>query len=109
GLVKTKNFEFSLAFNGAFNNNKLLAYPNIEQSPYVHTLVVGQSLNIIKLLRFTGVDPETGEYTYQDKNHDDIINTDLTSPLSDHLIYNLSPKFFGGFGMNFRYKALQLN
>lgn len=106
--VKTKDFSWGLNFNMAINKNILLAYPNIAQSPYANSLVVGQSLNVVQLFHYTGVDPQTGLYTYQDKNHDGFISGN-PGAADDRFFYNLSPKFLGGFGTNLTYKNLQLS
>jgi len=108
-VVDVKNFSWTINFNTAINNNKLLAYPNIAQSPYAHSLVVGQSLNMIQKLHYIGVDPQTGLYSFQDKNHDGQIIFQPGNPDNDAFYYNLSPKFFGGVGMNFSYKSVQLS
>lgn len=107
-IMQAKNFTWSINVNGSLNRNKLLAYPNIDQSPYAGILEVGQPLNILKLLHYTGVDPRTGNFTFQDKNHDGTLNYDYTSPQNDLFIHDLSPKFLGGAGMNFQFKNVQL-
>jgi len=107
-IVETENFKWGLNFNISANHNKLIAYPNFELSPYVGQLEVGQPLNIVKLLHYTGVDPQTGLYTFVDKGHDGQLSTD-PGPTDDRYIYNLSPKFLGGLGMNFSYKTLQFS
>ncbi|WP_162846942.1 SusC/RagA family TonB-linked outer membrane protein [Mucilaginibacter gracilis] len=109
-IIKTKDFDWSMNFNTSFNRNKLLAYPNLSLSPYANRFVIGQPLNIVKLLHYTGVDPQTGYYTFEDKNHDGKISNVPSEPATDdRYVYDLSPKFIGGGGMNFSYKALQLS
>lgn len=102
-IIEGKNFSWGVNFNTSINKNKLLAYPNIEQSPYASSLVVGQSLNIIKLFHYIGVDPQTGDYMFADKDKNGQFD------LLDLFNNNLSPKFFGGLGMNFNYKNFQLD
>jgi hypothetical protein len=65
--------------------------------------VIGKSLNSMPYLRYTGVNPQTGEYSFEDKNHDGQLGA------NDRYIYDLTPKFFGGLGMNFNYHSVQLN
>ena len=109
-LIKTKQISWSINFNTAYNRNKLVAYPNFELSPYVGQYVIGQPLNIIRLLHYTGVDPQTGQYTFYDKNHNGQVNIDYSGRTpDDRYVYNLNPKFFGGLGMNFSYRSLQLS
>jgi TonB-linked SusC/RagA family outer membrane protein len=107
-VIRTKVFTWSLNFNISFNRNKLLSYPNISQSPYANTLHVGLPLDIEYLLHCTGVDPQTGLYTFTDKNHDGMITYGNHST-DDSYPFNLTPKYIGGIANNFTYKNWQLN
>ncbi len=69
---------------------------------------MGKALNIKKLLHYTGVDPQTGLYTFEDRNKDAATSTN-PGENDDRYDYNLDPKFFGGLGMDFSYKSIQLN
>ncbi len=91
-VVKTKDFNWSINFNTSINQNKLISYPNFELSPYFGTLVIGRPLNIVKLLHFTGVDPQTGQYTFEDRNKDGQISFDYTDK-DDSYAFNNNPKF----------------
>ncbi len=62
-LIQNKNFNWTINFNAAINKNKLVVYPDFELSPYVGQLVIGQPINIVRVLHSTGVDPQTGEYS----------------------------------------------
>lgn len=109
-IINNKIFKWSTKFNIGINKNELLAYPNLSQSPYAGTLVIGQSLNIIKLLHTTGVNSQTGLYTFADKNKDGQISIDFSGKtVDDRYIYDYSPKFDGGFTNNFSYKNWQLS
>lgn len=107
-IIATKNFNWSLNFNTGINRNKLLSYPNIEQSPYANLYMVGKSLNIVKKLHYTGVDPQTGLYTFEDLNKDgNISRTNGTA--DDRIIFDVNPKFTGGLGTNLSYKGIELS
>jgi TonB-linked SusC/RagA family outer membrane protein len=108
-LVKTNKFNWTVNFNIAINRNKLVAYPNFSQSPFTALLKVGQPLNISNVLHYTGVDPQTGLYTYLDKNHDGQINWNPGQVNDDSYPLVLAPKFFGGVGMNFSYASLNVS
>jgi TonB-linked SusC/RagA family outer membrane protein len=111
-LVKTNKFTWSINFNTAINRNKLVAYPDFSQSPYTNLLRIGQPLNMQYAYHYTGVDPQTGQFTFLDKNHDGIINqthNPAGGPTDDRYIVSLAPKFFGGLGMNFTYGSLNIN
>jgi hypothetical protein len=102
-IIDSKNFGWSISFNTAINKNKLLAYPNLSQSPYANILVVGKSLNSFRVWHYIGVDPQTGQYSFEDKNHDGQIL------FNDTYSYDLTPKFYGGLGMNFSYNNFELS
>ncbi|MCR8556964.1 TonB-dependent receptor [Mucilaginibacter sp. BJC16-A38] len=110
-VIDAADFKWSFNFNIGFNHNKLLAFPNLAQSSYAGQYFIGQPLNILRLLHFTGVDPLTGQYTYQDKNNDGTITNYLNykAPNDDRYIYNLTPPFFGGFGTNANYKNISIS
>ena len=108
-VVESKDVDLTLNFEAGFNQNKLLAFPGLAQSPYASNYTVGQPLNIRKLLHYTGVDPLTGLYTFQDKNHDGKIDNNANDPANDLYTTDLSVKGDGGFGSNFRYKDFSLS
>jgi TonB-linked SusC/RagA family outer membrane protein len=110
-LINSKRFSWTLNFNTAFNRNKLVAYPNFSQSPYINLLKVGQPLNMQYAFHYTGVDPQTGQYTFLDKNHDGVINQSYPAgmPYDDRFVVVTAPKFFGGLGMNLNFSGLSVN
>jgi TonB-linked SusC/RagA family outer membrane protein len=103
--VRTKDFSWTTNFNIAASKNKLLSYPGLESSPYATTYVVGQSINIIKLYHYTGMNPASGLYEFQDANGDGAI----TSIADRQTVADLSPKYFGGLQNQLKYKGLQLD
>lgn len=110
-VVDNENFKWNIKFNIGINRNKLLSYPKFEQSPYASTLAVGRPLSIAYLLHYTGVDPETGFYTFQDKNKDGEITVDYGKPGAgdDRYIVDLTPQFDGGLTNSFNYKNWKLD
>ncbi|MCS3800592.1 SusC/RagA family TonB-linked outer membrane protein [Niastella sp. OAS944] len=103
-----KSIQWDINFNVAINKNKLLDYPYFEKSPYYGKLIIGKSLNIRRVLHYTGVDGQTGQYTFEDTYGDGVINTSSVDTTSDLIPFDLNPKFLGGFGTNFSYKNWQL-
>lgn len=109
-IIDNKNFKWKTRINIGINQNKLLFFPNLSQSPYAGQYIIGQSLNIIRLLHYSGVNPSTGEYIFEDKNKDGQITYDFSARESDDsYIHNLSPKFDGGFTSDFIYKNWSLS
>lgn len=103
--VKQKDFSWNSSFNITFSGNKLLSFPGLAGSSYASKYVVGHSLSISKRYKFTGVNPETGLWTFKDENGDNKINAanDRTT------LKQTGQRFYGGFNNDFVYKQLKLS
>lgn len=109
-LIDQKKFQWSVNFNIGTNNNILAAFPGIAQSPYAAAYTVGQSLYEKKLLHFTGVDPQTGQYTFADKNHNGLVDNSYNTGASNDLYdVNTGVRSEGGFGTSIRYEGVHLD
>lgn len=108
-LIDSKKIKWSSKFNIGFNKNKLLYYPNLSQSPYASSYIIGQSLNIVKVLQYVRVDPQMGLYTFEDKNKDGQITVDYSGKSDDRYPIDVSPKFQGGITTDISYKNWQLS
>ncbi|MBZ4189321.1 SusC/RagA family TonB-linked outer membrane protein [Niabella beijingensis] len=109
-IINKKLMQWASSFQIGINRNKLIAYPNLSQSPYASLYVVGQSLNIVKVLHNTGVDPQTGLYTFEDKTGDGKITIDYRGKTADdRYIIDLSPKFDGSFINNLNFRNWNIN
>ena len=104
--VKTANFSWDIAFNITIPNNELVSYPDIENSPFASLLEVGKPLTIVSAFHFTGVDPETGVYTFEDVDGN---GNDRDNPADLQRLERIDQKFFGGFQNSLTYKGLQLD
>lgn len=98
--LKSKGFSWTTTLNLTIPKNKLVDFPNLESSTYANLLVVGESLFIKKLFNYTGIDPTTGAYTFQDFNGDG----QLTYEDDRQAIADTSPDYFGGLGNQLTYK-----
>jgi hypothetical protein len=112
-IIKKKDLQLNVWANISRNVNKLVSYPGIEQSPYATTYKVGQSLSTVYILHLTGVNPLTGDYSFEDYNKDGLItsysNTFPGTGINDrYLAYDLNPKYFGGFGSDLTWKNYRL-
>ncbi|MFT3822999.1 MAG: SusC/RagA family TonB-linked outer membrane protein [Chitinophagaceae bacterium] len=107
-VISNKNIRWSISFNTAFNRNKLIAYPNFSQSPYVGIYVIGKPLNMAYLLNYLGVDPLTGLYTFEDINKDGTISTSGSTD-DRYIVKKLAPDFNGGLGTNVNYKRITVS
>ncbi|WP_276089826.1 SusC/RagA family TonB-linked outer membrane protein [Pedobacter sp. JY14-1] len=106
--IRTKDFDWTSAFNITIPNNKLLSFPDLENSSYANELVVGQPMSYIKLFDFAGVDPATGMYKYSDKNGNLTSRPDQ-QPNNDHLRMNTAQSLYGGLQNSFKYKCISLD
>ncbi|AXP82740.1 TonB-dependent Receptor Plug Domain protein [Mariniflexile rhizosphaerae] len=103
--IKSKNFNWTTSLNISLLRNKLLKFPGLEGSTYRNNFVIGESLNIGKMYQLTGIDSETGLYTFYDFNDDGAI----TSNEDRQIIFDKTPKYFGGLSNNLSYKNWSLD
>lgn len=118
-LVQNRGWEFELntlnlnsgkwkwatAFNLTIPKNELVEFPNLANSTYANSYVIGEPITIMKLLHFTGVDPQTGVYTFEDSNGDGKIST----PEDSQAIVDTAPQWYGGLSNSISYGDLQLD
>lgn len=103
--IEHARFAWTSSFNISIAKNRLLGFPGLEGSTYSQTYRIGQPLNIQLLYQYTGVDPQTGLYTFADLNGDGKIS----SPEDKQTVADLNPKFFGGLQNQLRYKGWKLD
>ena len=102
--IHKKDFSWTTAFNVTIPKNQLLAFPGLSSSSYASQYVIGQSLHLINAFKYTGVDPQTGLYTFEDKNKDGQLTT------ADYqLSGNTDPKYYGGLQNSITYKQFDLS
>lgn len=101
---RNKDFSWVTTFNITIPRNKLLRFEGLEGSSYANTYVIGESVNILKLYHYLGIDPVTGTYQFEDYDNDGQITLSDRQYISD-----ISQKWFGGFGNQISYKNWQLD
>ncbi len=106
--IQSLHFNWEVQANISRNVNRLLSYPNLEQSPYYGKLQVGKPLNITRVLEYDGVDPQTGDYSFVDRNKNGTIETNKPGE-DDTYYFNLTPAFFGGLTNSLHYKGWDLS
>jgi TonB-linked SusC/RagA family outer membrane protein len=103
-LIRSENLQWNLSANITFPRNKLVAFPDIESSPYATIYKVGEPLSIQRTYIWTGVDPQTGLHTFMDMDDNGVINS------SDmQFTYNLDSKCYAGLSSNLIYKGFELS
>jgi hypothetical protein len=103
--IKQKNFAWTSSFNLTIPRNELVAFPNLSSSTYSNTFVIGQPVSITRSLRYSGVDPTTGNYLFSSKT--DPFNPKFPDDYSQ--VINKDQKFYGGLQNTFSYKGLELD
>ncbi len=102
--IRSADFRWSTSINATLPRNRLVSFPGLSFSSYASTFVEGQPLNLIRAYRYTGVDPQTGLYMFEDVDKNGTYNT------ADYqVVGNLDPTVFGGMQNSFRYKQVELN
>ncbi len=87
------DFKWTSNLNLTVPRTKLIAFPDLERSAYKDLYRIGESLNIELVYHYTGIDPETGIYQFEDVNGDG----QISFPDDRQTVADLSPRFFGGF------------
>ncbi|SDX74996.1 SusC/RagA family TonB-linked outer membrane protein [Flavobacterium degerlachei] len=101
----TKNFNWSTSLNLTIDRNKLLRFPGLEASSYKEQYRINQPLNIQLLYKYTGLDPQTGVYQFEDVNNDGKI----AFPDDRQTVVDLNPEYFGGLQNQLGYKRWKLD
>src|SRR5690606_6157630 len=107
GLIVDKEaFQWTMELNVTRPRNKLVSYPNLEGSSYANIYEAGKSLYTVKMYHFTGVDPQTGIFTYKDTNEN---GSGLDYPGDLQALKEIRQDFFGGFHNSIKYKGFELS
>ena len=102
-IAKNAAILWQTSLNLTVPENKLIRYPNLEQSSYANTYKVGKPLDILLLYQYSGLNPDTGLYTVTDVNEDGRIDIeDRTVP------WHQGREFFGGINNSLSYKSFSL-
>jgi hypothetical protein len=113
-IVKNKSFTWSSSANLTIPRNKLVSFPNIEQTSYTSRfsyVVVGKPLGISQtMFHYGGVDPATGIYLAADADGNVIPPPGRPKNPDDYVVrLNTNTRFYGGFQNSFSYKGFQLD
>lgn len=107
--IKTKTFTWISSFNISANRNKVVSFPDIENSSYAggrSGVVVGEPIGVMQIYRYMGIDPVKGNYLFQDVNGKP---SELSSQLAR--IFYISPltEWSGGWSNTISYKGFTLD
>lgn len=107
-VFRTKDFVWSLDVNYTYNKNKLLDQNG--QPDNINGLLinrVGQPINSWYVVRYGGVDPQTGDALYLKKDGKTI--THVYDPNDRVIVGPSDPPQYGGFSTTFNYKGIALD
>src|SRR5690606_10863343 len=89
--IQKKHFKWITNINVTVPRNKLIAFPNLEESAYANQYEIGKPVTIRKMYHFLGVNKETGIYEFEDVNNDGKLSVD-----DKKTVVEVGVKSFGG-------------
>ncbi len=103
--VNARNFSWSTTFNLALLDNTVKKLVNNgEILGRNHILQEGEAVSTLYMIKFQGVDPETGDALFEDLNGDGVIDFD-----DRQVVGSAIPTYFGGFNNTFTWKGFTLS
>ena len=102
-VFRNTSVTWSTNLNLSFPKNRLVAFPNLEQSTYRFFYSEGTSLDVLMGFRSTGVDPKTGIYRFEDKGNNGILLEDRSFGKE------LGPFLYGGWYNHIRYRNFEIS
>jgi TonB-linked SusC/RagA family outer membrane protein len=103
---KGKAIHWTTSLNLTIPRNKLIAFPNLKQSSYASSLVIGKPITMDKVYVYLGVNPALGIYQYAAANGG--ITSNPSKSVDSTVFINVDPKFYGGLNNTFRYKRFEV-
>ncbi|MCH7408921.1 SusC/RagA family TonB-linked outer membrane protein [Belliella sp. DSM 111904] len=104
--IQNKNLRWTTSLNLTLPYNELLEFPDLENSSYSGTYLLGQPVTVIRGYSYQGVDPETG-YAQSDyvNSSGQFVGNFATRPA----IAPGYPKLFGGINNAINFKNWDIN
>lgn len=108
--IRNKEFTWQTSLNFTVPKNRLVSYPGLASSTNSYLYVIGEPLDVKKVLPFAGIDPATGVATYYN-TQGKLVNSlrQLSLPQDFSAPVNLDKKYYGGMINSFQYKSWQLS
>jgi len=107
--VNSRDFQWTIDANFAYNKNTIKDLPESQENreySYASVLSEGKPFNSFYLVRFAGVDPQTGKSQYLKKDGK-TITTDY-DPEDRVILETSDAPYNGGFTNTFRFKGIEL-
>ncbi|WP_102408277.1 SusC/RagA family TonB-linked outer membrane protein [Parabacteroides bouchesdurhonensis] len=108
-IINNKDFSWSVNLTGTANRNKIIKLATDKPIEGTTTIrKVGEAYYTFYMPEYAGVDPETGDpLWYKGKEGNE--TTSNINEAGQRIVGSADPKFYGGFGMNFRYKGFDFS
>lgn len=103
-ILNGHDWRWSSGINLTIPKNKLIAYPDIEQSSDAKNFIIGQPISIYKVYNLRGVNSQTGLYDIED--HD---GNGLLDDRDRYLHKFVGQYFYGGIQNSVSYKNFNLD
>ncbi len=101
--IQSQTFRWQTFLNFTLPKNKLVSFPNIEQTSYENMYKVGHPLDIDLRYEYNGIDPDTGLYNVVDVNEDGRYDYEDRVVIKDR-----GRKYYGGVNNTITYKNLAI-
>lgn len=107
--IKSAKFNWITSINFSRQRNKLVAYPDIENSAEAKLLdyKVGQPIGIPAVYKLIGVDPSSGLYQFADINGNPI-GGGADASFFQRVAVNTNPEYYAGVSNTISYKNISL-
>jgi len=103
--IKTKDFSWATDVNFTLPQNKLVSYPGFASSSYALSYAIGQSIFSQRVYKYTGINPQTGLYTFATSN----ANGTPTFAQDTYMSQPVTQKYYGGVRNTFNYQNFSLD
>jgi TonB-dependent starch-binding outer membrane protein SusC len=108
-VIAKKNFQWVVDANFAYNKNLVVSLPENQRNQEYgigNILAEGKPLNSFFLVKYLGVDPQTGKSLYLKKDGKTV--TDFYDPADKVILETSDAPYNGGITNTFKYKGIEL-
>ena len=107
-VVRMKDFSWSISLNHTYNKNKIVEQPGQpENISGIYINKEGERANSIYIVRYAGVDAQTGDALYY--KLDGKTTTNIYDPSDAVIVGTIDPPHFGGASTTINFKGIELD
>jgi TonB-dependent starch-binding outer membrane protein SusC len=100
--IASEHVFWTTSVNMTMPRSKLVRYDGLAQSSDKDNYMIGSPVDVKLLYHYTGVDPNNGNFNFQDRNNDGL-------DFSDRYPVAYGPKLYGGIDNVIRYRNFELS